>query len=62
TEIQEIHHVSGDSDFLLKVLLEDISTYNEFILNKLGLVDNIANVRSQFALSTRREHAIIELD
>lgn len=52
-EIQELHHVSGDADFLIKVLLEDMESYNDFVLNRLGLVENVANVRSQFALSTR---------
>jgi len=53
-EVQELHHVSGDSDFLVKVLLDDMEAYNDFVLNKLGLIRNTSNVRSQFALSNRK--------
>lgn len=53
-EVLECHHVTGKSDFLLKVILEDIEKYNEFILHKLSTVGNIANVESSFSLSTRK--------
>jgi DNA-binding Lrp family transcriptional regulator len=53
-EVQELHHVSGDSDFLVKVLLADMEAYNDFVLNKLGLIKNTSNIRSQFALSNRK--------
>ena len=53
-EVLECHHVTGQSDFLLKVVIEDIEKYNEFILKKISTVKNIANIESSFSLSTRK--------
>lgn len=54
-EIVECHHVTGDADFLLKVVTDDISTYNEFVTEKLATISNIAHVNSSFSLSTRKD-------
>lgn len=53
-EVLECHHVTGQSDFLLKVILEDIEKYNQFILQRLSTVQNVANIESSFSLSTRK--------
>ena len=31
TEVVECHHITGNADFLLKVILADIEAYNQFI-------------------------------
>lgn len=54
TEVIECHHITGDSDFLLKILVEDIEAYNRFVTEKLSVVPNIGNVTSSFSLSTRK--------
>lgn len=53
-EIIECHHVTGESDFMLKIILEDIEAYNKLITEKLSAIPNIGNVNSSFALSTRK--------
>jgi len=53
-EVLECHHVTGQSDFLLKVILKDIKEYNEFVLSKISTVPNIAKVESSFSLSVRK--------
>lgn len=53
-EVLECHHVTGQSDFLLKVMLEDIEKYNSFMLEKISTVQNISNIESSFSLSTRK--------
>lgn len=53
-EVLECHHVTGQSDFLLKVILKDIKEYNEFVLSKISTVSNIAKVESSFSLSVRK--------
>ena len=50
-EVQECHHISGDADFLLKLVMEDIEAYNQFILDKLSVLPNIGKVESRFSLS-----------
>ena len=51
-EVLECHHVTGQSDFLLKVILKDLKSYNTFLLTKISTVSNIAKVESSFSLST----------
>lgn len=51
-EVLECHHTTGDADFLVKVVLADIEEYNDFLLNKMAGVSNIAKIESSFVLST----------
>jgi DNA-binding Lrp family transcriptional regulator len=60
-EVMECYHVSGDSDFLLKVLLDDVEQYNQFVLDKLSTVSNIGKIGTRFSLSTRKDTHIIRL-
>lgn len=53
-EVLECHHVSGDSDFLIKLVVEDIEMYNRFILDKLAVIPNVGKVESRFSLSERK--------
>jgi Lrp/AsnC family transcriptional regulator len=53
-EVLECHHVSGQSDFILKVVVKDIEAYNRFLLDKISTVSNISNIESSFALSSRK--------
>lgn len=61
-EVIECHHITGDSDFLLKVIVEDIEAYNTFITDKLSVVPNIGNVTSSFALSTRKHTTAMRIE
>lgn len=49
-EILECYSVSGNYDFLLKVITANMNTYQDFIMNKLSKLEMIANVNSQFVL------------
>ena len=53
-EVMECYHVTGDADFVLKVVMENIAAYNEFVLEKLSVVKNIGKVETRFCLSTRK--------
>ncbi|MCB0666293.1 MAG: Lrp/AsnC family transcriptional regulator, partial [Saprospiraceae bacterium] len=60
-EVMECHHVTGVSDFLVKVLLRDVEQYNDFVLNKLSTVPNIGKVETRFSLSTRKDTHMIRI-
>ena len=51
-EVVECYHMTGTSDFLIKVLTKDIQTYNDFILEKLIDIEEIGNLHSNVILST----------
>lgn len=61
-EVMECHYVTGTSDFLIKVLVNDIEQYNLFVLEKLSAVPNIGKVESLFSLSVRKKSNVIPLN
>jgi len=61
-EVIECHRVSGTFDYLLKLLVEDIESYEKFILTKLTLIPSLGNVQSLITLSTSKEINEIDLN
>lgn len=59
-EVMECHHVTGDSDFLLIIVLADIAQYNQFVTEKLSTVSNIGRLNSSFSLSVRKKTTAYE--
>lgn len=53
-EILECHHVSGDFDFLLKVVVRDMRAYEQFVREKLSKIKGIGQIRSSFVLGTTK--------
>jgi Lrp/AsnC family transcriptional regulator, leucine-responsive regulatory protein len=49
-EVIEFYIISGAFDFMLKVVAENMDVYYNFHVNKLGQVDNIAQVQSTFIM------------
>ena len=61
-EVMECHHITGDADVFIKILLEDMEAYNQFVLNILSVAPHVGNVRSRFSLSTRKSTTIISVE
>jgi Lrp/AsnC family leucine-responsive transcriptional regulator len=49
-EVVECYLMTGDSDYLLRVVVPDVQTLEKFILNGLTRISGVANIRSSFAL------------
>src|ERR1700712_906620 len=49
-EVIEFYIISGAFDFMLKIAVENMDDYYNFHVNKLGQVDNIAQVQSTFIM------------
>ena len=49
-EVIEFYIISGAFDFMLKVVSENMDDYYNFHVNKLGQVENIAQVQSTFIM------------
>lgn len=60
-EVIECYRITGNFDFLIKVLVEDIESYETFILTKLSLLSNLGNVQSHIALSESKNSTKIKL-
>ncbi|MEJ7732965.1 MAG: Lrp/AsnC family transcriptional regulator [Polyangiaceae bacterium] len=61
-EVLEVHHVSGEEDFILKVVVRDIEEYEHFLLHRLTRVAGIDRVTTTFVLSTRKNETAIPID
>ena len=48
--ILECHTISGDSDYLLKVVAEDLKSLSQFLTDKLMQVPGVDNLRSMICL------------
>lgn len=59
-EVIECYNISGEFDFMLKVVAENMDDYYHFHVNKLSQSENIANVQSVFVMGTiKQTHVII---
>lgn len=50
-EVTECYNTSGAYDYLLKVRARDMKQYQEFVLNKLGEIENLGSLESTFVMS-----------
>ena len=50
-EVLECYHISGDYDYLLKVMVEDTEAFREFMVKKLTSIDHIGSTHSTFMIS-----------
>jgi DNA-binding Lrp family transcriptional regulator len=49
-EVMECYLMTGESDYLLRVVVPDLQALERFILNFLSRVPGVGNIRSSFAL------------
>lgn len=60
-EVIECLHVSGDYDYILKVLVKDMDAYREFMVAKLTSLDHIGSTKSVFTINKVKQSTIINL-
>ncbi|GCD76785.1 AsnC family transcriptional regulator [Thermaurantimonas aggregans] len=49
-EVKWFFHVTGEYDYILMVVCQDIETYHSFVVKKLSKIPNIMTVHSSFVL------------
>lgn len=54
-EVIECHHVTGSSDFVLKVIAKDIAAYQQLMLDKVNEVPVVDSLQSSVILSTFKD-------
>ncbi|CAN5165521.1 Lrp/AsnC family transcriptional regulator [soil metagenome] len=60
TEVTECYSISGEFDFMLKVVCEDMNAYYDFHVNKLSEVENIGHVQSTFIMGViKQTHKLV---
>lgn len=57
-EVMECFHVSGDYDYILKIVVGSMEEYREFMVSKLTTLEHIASTHSSFTIKeVKREFA-----
>lgn len=49
-EVMECYLMTGDSDYLLRVVVPDVQSLERFIVDYLARIPGVSNIRSSFAL------------
>ncbi len=49
-EVQECFHISGSSDYLLKICTADMEAYHHFVMHTLVNIPGIINLNSEFVM------------
>ena len=60
-EVLECYQLTGDVDFLLKVVVSDMGSYTEFVNNRLSGIPGIQNIKTSFVLDTVKSSTQIKL-
>jgi Lrp/AsnC family leucine-responsive transcriptional regulator len=50
-EVMECYLMTGDADYLLRVVVADVSAYEQFLKNHLTRIPGVASIKSSFALN-----------
>jgi Lrp/AsnC family transcriptional regulator, leucine-responsive regulatory protein len=59
-EVVECFSISGEFDFMLKVICADMNTYYDFHVNKLSQIENMGHVQSIFVMGViKQTHQLV---
>jgi Lrp/AsnC family transcriptional regulator, leucine-responsive regulatory protein len=60
SEVIECYNISGEFDFMLKVVEENMDSYYDFHVNRLSQIENIGNVQSVFVMGViKQTHVMV---
>ena len=57
--IVECHHITGSGDFILRIVAEDIESYQELMLDKVSEIEVTDRLQSMVILSTFKDNKVI---
>lgn len=59
-EVIEFYNISGDFDFMLKIISSSMDDFHDFFVNRLSEIDGIGQTKSIFVMNTIKEsHQIL---
>ena len=61
-EILECHHITGEKDYILKVVTEDVQSYEKLAVEKVAKIPHIGRVNTMIVLSTKKQLTAIPLN
>lgn len=61
-EVMECYLMTGDSDYLLRVVTADLAAYERFLMDHLTRVPGVASIKSSFALKQVKYRTALPLE
>ncbi|WP_261512722.1 Lrp/AsnC family transcriptional regulator [Chryseobacterium paludis] len=58
-EVVEFYNISGDFDFMLKILAPNMDEFHDFFVNKLSEIEGIGQTKSIFVMNSIKESSQI---
>lgn len=58
-EVLECYHVSGDYDYILKILVKNMDAYRKFLIEKLTVISGIGSTQSTFVIKEVKNTTLI---
>jgi Lrp/AsnC family leucine-responsive transcriptional regulator len=60
-EVIECHHLTGQADFILKIVCTDIPSYQNLMLEKVSNIEVVDNMQTMVILSTFKDSKVVPL-
>ena len=61
-EVLECYLMTGDSDYLLRVVVPDVAAYEKFLKDALTRIEGVAGIKSSFALKQVKYSTVLPLE
>jgi DNA-binding Lrp family transcriptional regulator len=61
-EVMECYLMTGDADYLIRVVVRDVPALERFIVDELSKLPSVANIRSSFALKQVKYKTALPLE
>lgn len=61
-EVMECYLMTGDSDYLLRIVVPDVAAYEGFLKNHLTRITGVSSIKSSFALNRVKYETALPLD
>lgn len=61
-EVVGCYHTSGDHDYILKIMVKDMESYRQFLVDKLTAIEHIGSTHSAFVINELKDALEIPID
>lgn len=61
-EIVECYIITGDADFLLKIICKDLQVYEQLLFKQLSQIEEVERLKTLMTLSKAKESTILPFD
>ena len=61
-EVRECHMLNGEIDFILKIVSNDLQSFQEFLTSKLTPAPNVASVKTSLTIRTAKQMPGVPLE